>query len=107
MTTCEVFAKVLDFPADQIQSVKSVYHAGADTLMELLRQVKEIKSDGPVMLFGHNPGLTDFVNDLLDEDFHNIPTTGLVSARLSIHTWAEASAGCGSLEYFDYPKKNA
>jgi len=105
MTTCEEFARVLGFPVEHIQSVKAVYHAGSGTLLDLLKQVKEMKSSGPVILFGHNPGLTDFANELLHEDIDNIPTTGVVSASLNINAWAEAAAGCGTLEYFDYPKK--
>jgi len=106
MTTCEEFAKVLRFPGEQVQSLKPVYHASADTLFGVVRQIREMKSDGPVMLFGHNPGLTDFANDLLDEDFDSIPTTGVVSAKLDIRTWSEAGPGCGTLEFFDYPKKD-
>lgn len=105
ITTCEEFARVLGFPVGQIQSVKALYHAGADTLFGLLRQVKEMKGSGPVILFGHNPGLTDFVNDLLNEEIDNIPTTGVVDATLSIDAWADAIPGCGTLDYFDYPKK--
>jgi phosphohistidine phosphatase len=104
MATCREFAETLGFPIDQITSVKSVYHAGADTLFDVLRQLKD-SVDGPVLLFGHNPGLTDFVNDLLDEEIDNIPTTGIVACTLNIDSWSEVRPGCGVLEYFDYPKK--
>ena len=85
-------------------SVKSVYHAGADTLFDVLRQLG-YSGNGPVMLFGHNPGLTDFVNDLLDEEIDNVPTTGIVACNLKIDNWSEIGPGCGDLEFFDYPKK--
>ena len=57
------------------------------------------------MVVGHNPGLTDFVNDLLDEDIKNIPTAGVVAAQLSIDTWKDARWKCGELLYFDFPKR--
>jgi phosphohistidine phosphatase len=104
ISTCRDFAKVLGFPEEQIQKVTSVYHAGSDTLLDVLRHARELDSDGPLMLFGHNPGLTDFVNELLDEEIDNIPTTGVVAAKLNITRWKDATAGCGTLEYFDYPK---
>ena len=104
MATCREFAQTLGFPPDQIKSVKSVYHAGADTLFDVLRQLED-PGDGPVLLFGHNPGLTDFVNDLLDEEIDNVPTTGIVACKLKIDNWSEVGPSCGVLEYFDYPKK--
>jgi len=104
ITTCLEFARVLNFPANQIQEVRRVYHASSDTLLNVVHQAGEVDSDRPIMLFGHNPGLTDFVNDLLDEAIDNIPTSGVVGAKLDIATWKEAVAGCGTLEYFDYPK---
>jgi hypothetical protein len=42
---------------------------------------------------------------LLDEEIDNIPTTGVVSCKLSIEWWAKARPGCGKLEFFDYPKR--
>jgi phosphohistidine phosphatase len=56
------------------------------------------------MMVGHNPGLTDFVNELLKEDIDNVPTAGVVGAQLSITHWKEATWGCGKLLFFDFPK---
>jgi phosphohistidine phosphatase len=105
ITTCLKFAEVLKFPVNQIVHEKAIYHAGAEALFEVIQRTKELDSTGPVLLFGHNPGLTDFVNELLDEEIDNIPTTGVVSCKLSIEWWAKARPGCGKLEFFDYPKR--
>jgi phosphohistidine phosphatase len=58
-----------------------------------------------VMVVGHNPGLTEFANDLFDEEIANIPTAGIVGGQLNIHQWKEARWGCGEMILFDYPKK--
>lgn len=105
LTTCLKFAEVLDFPASQILQDKEIYHAGSETLFAVVQRIKEVNSTGPVLLFGHNPGLTDFVNELLEEDIDNIPTAGVVSCTLSIDWWARAAPSCGKLEFFDYPKR--
>lgn len=103
--TCLEFSKVLGFPKANIQTIKSVYHAGPDTLFDVLRQITDSKGDDLTMLFGHNPGLTDFVNELLDEDIDNVPTTGVVACTLNISHWTDIKPGCGVVEYFDYPKR--
>jgi phosphohistidine phosphatase len=57
------------------------------------------------MIFGHNPGLTEFVNNLVNEDFDNIPTTGVVCCNLNVKRWKDVKWGCGVMEFFDWPKK--
>jgi phosphohistidine phosphatase len=59
-----------------------------------------------VMIFGHNPGLTEFANSLLDESIMNIPTCGIVHATLNIESWKDIHFGCGKTLHFDFPKKS-
>jgi phosphohistidine phosphatase len=105
LDTCVIFADELSFPSDDIVAEKSIYHAASSTLLEIVRRIREVNNDQPVLLFGHNPGLTDFVNELLDEDIDNIPTAGVVGCTLAIDRWAKTKPGCGKLEFFDYPKR--
>ena len=39
------------------------------------------------MLFGHNPGLTDFANFLSPGLTHNVPTTGVVCVEFDRDDW--------------------
>ena len=41
------------------------------------------------MIFGHNPGLTEFVNSLMDGelDIDNVPTCGVVAFQFDTETW--------------------
>ncbi len=43
-----------------------------------------------VMLVGHNPTLTAFVNQFLDESIDWIPTSGVVILHLDTEKWTEA-----------------
>jgi phosphohistidine phosphatase len=106
LTTCRVFANVLGFPEKQIQTVKDIYHAGDEMILNVVRGLKDHPVENEVvMIFGHNPGLTEFVNNLVDEDIDNVPTTGVVCCRLKINLWKEAKWGCGEMVFFDFPKK--
>lgn len=108
LSTCIAFAKILDFEKKKIISVPNLYHAGADTILRVLTSLPEHKGDKEdvVLLFGHNPGITEFANDLLNVSIDNIPTCGVVEATLSIDSWNEISFGCGTMDSFDYPKNS-
>lgn len=107
LSTCLVFADVLKFKESGIITDKKLYHASPDAILQVLSHLKEHKGEEEdvVLLFGHNPGITDFANALLNVGIDNIPTCGIVGAALDIDTWADIRFGCGKLTSFEYPKK--
>jgi len=108
ISTCKEFCHALGYPIDRILSEKKLYHASEDQILSVLKTVRDHPNDKEevVIIFGHNPGLTEFTNSLLNEDIDNIPTCGVVGTLLSIQSWKELKWGCGKLEFFDYPKKD-
>jgi phosphohistidine phosphatase len=106
LSTCRAFAKVLDFEKKKIITEQKLYHANPDAILKVLSSLPEHKDkEDAVFLFGHNPGITEFANDLLNISIDNIPTCGIVSATLAINQWKDISFGCGKMDSFDYPKK--
>jgi phosphohistidine phosphatase len=107
LSTCKIFCDVLQFPVERIQTEKKLYHASEDQILSVLKTVKDHPNDKEevVMIFGHNPGLTEFTNSLLNEDIDNIPTCGVIGCLLSVQSWKDLKWGSGELEFFDYPKK--
>ena len=95
----------MQYPQERINQDKKLYHAGGDTFLATIQSLDD--SLDHVMLVGHNPGLTEFADDLLNAGIGNIPTAGFVCGQLKIESWKEAKWGCGKLETFDYPKKEA
>lgn len=107
LSTCRLFAKVFGFDKKKIVSEATLYHAGADDILKVLGSLPLHKGgkEEVVLLFGHNPGVTEFANALLNISIDNIPTCGVVEATLNIDSWKEISLGCGKMVSFDYPKK--
>lgn len=102
-TTSQVIAKKIGYNLNKIQTMQSVYHASEGTLLKIVQNTYEdVKC---LMLFGHNPGFTDFANSLSNEDIYNIPTCGIVAIKFETNAWSEVNFGSGQLEFFDYPKK--
>ena len=56
------------------------------------------------MLFGHNPGISEFCRFLTDERFEDVPTCAV--SEIQLHTnWRELGQFSGELIDLDYPKK--
>lgn len=103
ITTARLVAGELGYPVASIQQEKKLYHASPEEILSILRSTpSHVES---VMLVGHNPGFTEFANDLLNEEIDNLPTAGVVGARLTIDAWKDASWGCGKMFLYEYPKK--
>ena len=102
LTTAKIIAGELGYSENKIRTDRKLYHASEETLFDFLRTASDQYEN--LMLFGHNPGLTDFANELFNEDIGNIPTAGVVSGQLNIESWKEVKPGCGKLSFFDFPK---
>lgn len=101
--TCRTIASKIEYPLTKIKKDKNLYHAEDVEILSIVQNFDN--AFNTVWIFGHNPGLTDFVNQLTPEVIDNIPTCGVVACSLAIQRWDEADWKKGTLLYFDYPKK--
>ncbi len=102
-STAQGLAKVLGYDEGKIKELADLYHASAEKILAVLKQVKD--HCDVVMLIGHNPGLTDFVNALSRVYIDNVPTCGIAAFHLNITTWEKLEMKEATLLFYDYPKK--
>lgn len=102
--TCTLMAEAMGYPQEKIKTEEGLYHANEDELLEIVRKFNPKFDD--VMIFGHNPGLTEFVNSIIDEPvgIDNIPTCGIIAISFAVDSWKEVNWGSGKFLFFDYPK---
>lgn len=86
-----------------IRFEKSIYEAPYTNLLSVLKNVE--KENHTIFFIGHNPGLNDLSDFLLDGFDENIPTSGILKIDLAINSWDKIEKGCGNLDFFIYPKK--
>jgi phosphohistidine phosphatase len=103
-TTCTIISEAIGFPAERIQTEKAIYHADEDQLLAIVQQLPDFADQ--VMLYGHNPGFTDFANRLTESHIDNIPTCGIVACQLNVITWKDVKWGSGKILFYDFPKNN-
>ncbi|MDR3416557.1 MAG: histidine phosphatase family protein [Nevskia sp.] len=103
ITTAHAFADALDIRHADIRVEPRIYEASRGTLLEVARQLDD--ADHHVLLFGHNPGLTELSLMLARCPFAELPTCAVATLRFEIPTWNELNPGAGTLQRYDFPKK--
>ncbi len=81
------------FEFRNIHFSKELYHAN---LSQLLSFISNLEDQGPVLIIGHNDGITDLANFLTGENIH-LNTCQYVSIELNAANWQEVSADLGRL----------
>ncbi len=100
--TAKHFADVYAVPYNEIQQELSIYEANTTALLNVVNTLNN--EYNVAALFGHNPGLTDFVNYLADAKIYDLPTASVSVIDFSFDDWSLLSQHTGSLFLFDYPK---
>jgi len=104
-TTARIFAKALAYPVEFLQREDGLYLASLDNLLDAV--ATQDAGFNNLMLFAHNPGLTDFANYLVPGLTSNLPTTGVVSVNLECDDWMLYDRPKTELVAYDYPKKRS
>lgn len=105
LSTAKRIADAIGYPKEKIKTDQGLYHADEDEILNVIRSVGD-KNDC-LVIFGHNPGLTDFVNAMSNDRkrfIDNIPTCGVVAFRFEASSWKQIDFGKGEMLLFDFPK---
>ena len=100
--TALIFSKNLGYPYSDIEIEGHIYEASTSDMLELVRSLDDRFED--VMIFGHNPTITDFVNKRIDHKIDNVPTTGVACLKFEEEHWRDVDKKA-ELVFFDYPKR--
>ena len=101
--TAKIFARELNYPIEFLQREDGLYLASLDNLLDAV--ATQDSGFNNLMLFAHNPGLTDFANYLVPGLTNNLPTAGVVSVSLACDDWMLYDRPKTDLLVYEYPKK--
>jgi phosphohistidine phosphatase len=101
--TAKIFAHALKYPVDQIKIDSHIYFATGDSLMDQFFDLSGRFNS--VMIVGHNPTLTDFVNQFLKEPIDNLPTSGVVSISFDTDQWEQIPLAKKKTNFILFPKE--
>ena len=103
LTTASIMARELKVPVAQVRQDERLYLAGPVEMHAVIRELGGTSRH--LMVFGHNPGITDFANRLSAGDqIDNMPTCAIFTAEFDVGGWADLDWQSGQEAEFDYPK---
>jgi phosphohistidine phosphatase len=104
ITTAKLIARVLGYSEKKIQEDDRLYLASPKKILEVVWEVKSQAKH--VMLFGHNPGITDCADKLSSErPIDAMPTCAVFTACFDIKHWDQLAWATGVEVDLDYPDK--
>lgn len=102
--TAKIISEEIGYQLEDIETSESLYEYGTKEALQIIQSVDdEINS---LMIFGHNPTLTQLNNYLSNNRIDNIPTCGITSIIFNVDKWNKIKTGLGKEEFFEYPKKH-
>ena len=103
LKTAEIIAKKLDYKLKDIVVDDRLYAVEADDLLRVIRGLGD-KAER-VMLFGHNPELTELAHRLSSKITH-MPTCAVAEFTFDAKSWSYIGKGKPSSVTLDYPKQS-
>jgi len=104
VTTAEIFCEILGYPKELIQQRIEIYEGGTGNLLNIVQQLPD--SSKTVMLFGHNPTITEFSNLLSGNHIDSMVTCGVARIDMSVESWRDAACKTGKFVWYEFPKKH-
>lgn len=95
-------AEKISYPKKKIVLKDDIYDASEKTLLDLIKKLDDKLES--VMIFAHNPGLTQLNNFISKKYIDNIPTCGVVALEYD-KEWTEVGKNSCKFLFFEYPKK--
>lgn len=102
--TTEFVAKGYRIPDERVRFDHRLYEAVPDTLLLVARELTETCASAA--LVGHNPGSTEFINEMVGETvIDNLPTFGIAILQVESASWRELKFGTAKLVALHAPKE--
>lgn len=104
LTTARLVAEELQLAHDAILLEPALYEASAEHYLDIVNGLPDVMRS--VLLVGHNPGLTEFVNVLAPGAVGEMPPSGIAVIGIDRDRWSQVRAGCGTLLLVERPTKD-
>jgi phosphohistidine phosphatase len=103
LETAKLFAREIGYAEKDIRIDRKIYDGYYDRILDIIYETSnEIDS---LMLFGHNPTITNLANLFLHPGVEDMPTSAVVAITFSTDKWEEVPNAKAKLKFFITPKK--
>jgi phosphohistidine phosphatase len=104
--TAELFCTAYHKNLNNIILISALYQATPEVFFDVVEQLND--EFNSVAIFSHNPGITEFVNQLAeDKAVNNMPTCSVFAIHITISKWKDFRKAKKEFLLFDFPKENS
>jgi phosphohistidine phosphatase len=100
--TAEYFCDKLKYDSSHIQFDKRIYESSAEEILQVTNEIEA--KNKTVLLIGHNPSLTHFVNLFIENKIDDLPTTCVAWLEFESDNWEVYPQTPCTLKAFLTPK---
>ena len=100
--TAILVAEQIGYPVDKIQTDQNLYFAPARWILKVLSKLPhEVEN---CLYVGHNPGVTDLINDL-GVKIDNLPTASAVCFEFHVESWTDIAMERANFMWLELAKE--
>jgi phosphohistidine phosphatase len=100
--TAELIANEYEAKKEKIIFLDELYHAEPSTFFEVISKTDDDYKH--IAIFSHNPGITEFANQLANVRIDNMPTCSIFAVKIDSKHWKDFSTANKEFWFFDNPK---
>jgi phosphohistidine phosphatase len=102
--TAKLFAEGLGKKEKNIIYISALYNATARDFYDVIKDIEDKYKT--IAIFSHNPGITEFANELTKNIIDNMPTSSVYAVKIPINKWIDFKDAKKEFWFFDYPKNS-
>jgi len=102
LNTALIFAINMRYPVAAIEISASLYEKKASDIIDMLK--KQDNSISSIMLFGHNPSISDLCNQLTKKKTKELPTSAVTCIQFKTTKWSELGESVGKILFTESGK---
>jgi phosphohistidine phosphatase len=104
LATASIIVRELGISPSKVIQDERLYLASPKDMLRVVQELGGTASH--LMIFGHNPGITEFADQVSRErSIDNMPTCAMYTVQFDIDDWSELEWSTGMEAEFDYPRK--
>lgn len=104
ISTALIFCRNFQIDASQISINSNLYDTSVKEYQNCISKIENRFTH--VMLFGHNPTITDFAKKLVSSFSEEMPTCSIIGIKSTANEWADFAEKKCEILFFDSPKKH-
>ncbi len=100
--TAKIFMETYGENKKNLLLIPSLYEASVQNFYDAVAAFDD--KNNCILLFSHNPGITEFVNKLTTYSIDNMPTCSVFAVSIITKKWADFKNAYKELLFFEFPK---